>query len=96
MNTYMYIYTPLVLLLQNYPGLVQAVFFQFEVVDERNRGVFVVEDVKVVVKGDFREDLLLVLGRAFERGADPPALKDVGEALANPLELLRVHDRTGH
>ena len=40
-----YIYTLLVLLLKNKSGLVHAVFFQLEVVDERNRGVFVVENV---------------------------------------------------
>ena len=78
-----YIYTPLVLLFQDNPGLMQAAFFQFEVVDERHCGVFVVEDVKVVVEGHLREDLLLVLGRTLE---------DVGEALASPLELLRAHD----
>ena len=62
----------------------QATFFQFEVVDERHLGVFVGQDVKVVVEGELREDLLLVLGRTF----GPLALEDVGEAFANPLELL--------
>ena len=52
----------------------QAAFFQFEIVDERNRGVFVVEDLKVVIEGDFSEDLLFVLGRDFERGAGSAAL----------------------
>ena len=91
-----YIHTPLVFLPQNNPDLVQAVFLPFEIVDERNRDVFVVKDVKVVVGGEFREDLLLVLGQAFERDVGPPTLGDVGEALSNPLEQLREHDRTGH
>ena len=87
-----YICTPIDLLLPNNPGLVQAAFFQFEIVDERNCGVFIVEDVKVVVGGDSSEGLLLVLGRAFDRGVGLPALEDAGEALAKPLELLRAHD----
>ena len=66
----------------------QVVFFQFKVVDERNCGVSVGEDVNDVVEGDPREDLLLVLGHAFKRGAGPLILEDVGEAPANPLELL--------
>ena len=45
-------------------------------------------------RGDFREDLQLALGRAFERGVGPLAFEDVDEALANPLELLRA--KPGH
>ena len=62
-------YIRLVLVLQINPGRVQTAFFQIEVVDERNRGVFVIGDVKVVIEGDFCEGFLLAFGRAFERGA---------------------------
>ena len=45
-------------------GLLQAVFFPFEVMDERHRDVLVAGDVKVVVEGGLCEDILLVIGRA--------------------------------
>ena len=70
----------------------RAAFCKLGVTDERNRGVFVVVDVKIVAEGDIGEDLRLVLGRAFEIGVGPPALEDMGRLLVNKPELRRAHD----